>query len=99
MIFACRGAPRYDGLNLHRSSYELAVCDPAQPLDSRQIDAIPRLSRNAASASGVTANIGLLPLDHTRGQILLHGQCRNTTDHHKDGKTNGSDLTDRLKPA
>jgi hypothetical protein len=47
---------------------------------------------------GVTANIGLLPSDHTRGQILLHGQCRNTNDHHNDGKTNGTDISDQLKP-
>jgi hypothetical protein len=47
---------------------------------------------------GVTANISLLPSDHTYGQILLHGQCRNTTDHHNDGKTNGTNITDQLQP-
>lgn len=45
---------------------------------------------------GVTANMNLLPSDHSYGQINLYGQCRNTTDHHNDGKTNGTDITNQL---
>jgi hypothetical protein len=45
---------------------------------------------------GVTANISFVPSDHSYGQINLYGQCRNTTDHHNDGKTNGTDITNQL---
>ena len=45
---------------------------------------------------GVTANMGYVPSDHSYGQIMLYGQCRNTTDHHHDGKTNGTDITNQL---
>jgi hypothetical protein len=36
------------------------------------------------------------PSDHTYGQVHLYGECRNTTDHHNDGKTNGTDITGQL---
>ena len=45
---------------------------------------------------GVIANMGFIPSDHSYGQIMLYGQCRNTTDHHHDGKTNGTDITNQL---
>lgn len=45
---------------------------------------------------GVTANMGFVPSDHSYGQIMLYGQCRNTTDHHHDGKTNSIDITNQL---
>ena len=45
---------------------------------------------------GVTANMGFGPSDHSYGQIELIGQCRNMTDHHHDGKTNGTDITGQL---
>jgi hypothetical protein len=45
---------------------------------------------------GVTANMSFLPSDHSYGQIILDGQCRNTTDHHHDGKTNSINITDQL---
>lgn len=45
---------------------------------------------------GVTANMGFGPSDHSYGQIELIGQCRNMTDHHHDGKTNGTDISGQL---
>lgn len=45
---------------------------------------------------GVTASTGFVPSDHSYGQIVLYVQCRNTTDHHHDGKTNGTDITGQL---
>ncbi|TAM72040.1 hypothetical protein [Mycobacterium sp.] len=45
---------------------------------------------------GVTANMGYVPSDHRYGQIMLYGQCRNTTDHHHDGKTDSTDITNEL---
>lgn len=45
---------------------------------------------------GVTANMGYAPSDHSYGQIMLYGQCRNTTDHHHDGKTNSTNITSQL---
>jgi len=45
---------------------------------------------------GVTANMNLFASDHSYGQIDLYGQCRNTTDHHHDDKTNGVDITAQL---
>jgi hypothetical protein len=45
---------------------------------------------------GVTANMGFVPSDHSYGQIEIIGQCRNMTDHHHDGKTNGTDITNQL---
>jgi hypothetical protein len=45
---------------------------------------------------GVTANIGFVPSDHSYGQVMLYGQCRNMTDHHHDGKTNSADITNQL---
>lgn len=45
---------------------------------------------------GVTANMGYVPSDHTYGQIMLYGQCRNTTDHRHDGKTNTTNITGEL---
>ncbi len=45
---------------------------------------------------GVTANMGFVPSDHNYGQIHLDGECRNTTDHHNDGKTNGIDITNQI---
>lgn len=46
--------------------------------------------------NGVTANIGFFPSDHSYGEINLYGECRHTTDHHHDGKTNATNITDRL---
>jgi hypothetical protein len=46
---------------------------------------------------GVTANMGFVPADHSYGQLILDGQCRNTTDHHNDRKTNAVDITDQLQ--
>ena len=43
-----------------------------------------------------TSSMGFIPSDHSYGQIMLYGQCRNTTDHHHDGKTNGTDITNQL---
>lgn len=45
---------------------------------------------------GVAANMGYVPSDNSYGQIMLYGQCRNTTDHHHDGKTNTTDITGEL---
>jgi hypothetical protein len=45
---------------------------------------------------GVVANMGFVPSDHSYGQIEIIGQCRNMTDHHHDGKTNGTDITSQL---
>jgi hypothetical protein len=45
---------------------------------------------------GVVAEIGFIPSDHAYGQVHLYGECRNTTDHHNDGKTNGTDITSQL---
>jgi hypothetical protein len=50
----------------------------------------------ALNKQGVTANMGFVPSDHSYGQIELIGQCRNMTDHHHDGKTNGADITGQL---
>jgi hypothetical protein len=50
----------------------------------------------ALNKQGVTANMGFVPSDHSYGQIELIGQCRNMTDHHHDGKTNGADITGKL---
>jgi hypothetical protein len=47
--------------------------------------------------NGVTANMGFFPSDHTFGEINLSGECRNNTDHHNDGKTNGTNITDQLQ--
>lgn len=44
---------------------------------------------------GVTANIGYIPSDHTRGQIILYGECRDTNDHHHDSGA-GLDITNQL---
>ena len=43
---------------------------------------------------GVSANIAFLPSDHSYGQITLYGECRNTTDHHGDGRW--TDITNQL---
>ena len=43
--------------------------------------------------NGIAANIGYFPSDHSYGEIELSGECRNTADHHNDGKTNGTDNT------
>ena len=53
---------------------------------------------NLLNKDGVTANMSLLPSDHTHSQIILRGQCRNTTDHHNDGKTNGTNITSQVAP-
>ena len=45
---------------------------------------------------GVTANMSFVPSDHSYGQNHAVWQCRNTTDHHHDGKTNGTDFTNQL---
>lgn len=45
--------------------------------------------------SGVTANVGFIPSDHSRGQILLYGQCRDMNDHHHDPGA-GADITGEL---
>lgn len=45
--------------------------------------------------SGVTANMGFIPSDHSRGQILLYGECRDTNDHHHDPGA-GVDITNQL---
>ncbi len=44
---------------------------------------------------GVTANMGFIPSDHSRGQIILYGECRDTTDHHND-RGSGVDITNQL---
>jgi len=44
--------------------------------------------------NGVTANIGYLPSDHTYGQIILYGECRNTANHKGEGRW--IDITDQL---
>jgi hypothetical protein len=36
--------------------------------------------------NGVTANIGYFPSDHTYGQIILYGECRNTANHKGEGR-------------
>jgi len=46
---------------------------------------------------GVTANMSFLPSDHSYGEINLYGECRNMTDHHNDGKTNATNITDQLQ--
>ncbi|MBS4728411.1 hypothetical protein MSM1_08700 [Mycobacterium sp. SM1] len=46
---------------------------------------------------GVTANMGFFPSDHSYGEIILYGECRNTTDHHHDGKTNSVDISSELR--
>ncbi|MCV6984827.1 hypothetical protein H7H78_05045 [Mycobacterium shinjukuense] len=35
---------------------------------------------------GVTANMSFFPSDHSYGEVILYGECRNTTDHHGDGR-------------
>ncbi|VAZ72903.1 Putative lipoprotein LppJ [Mycobacterium persicum] len=45
--------------------------------------------------NGVTANISFLPSDHSYGQIILDGECRNTTDHRHDPGA-GLDITNQL---
>jgi hypothetical protein len=45
--------------------------------------------------SGVTANMSFLPSDHSRGQIILYGECRDTTDHRHDPGA-GLDITTQL---
>ncbi|WP_077080454.1 hypothetical protein [Mycobacterium numidiamassiliense] len=45
--------------------------------------------------NGVTANMSYLPSDHSRGQIILYGECRDTTDHHHDPGA-GLDITNQL---
>lgn len=45
--------------------------------------------------SGVTANLGYIPSDHSRGQILLYGECRDLNDHHHDPGA-GVDITNQL---
>jgi hypothetical protein len=47
--------------------------------------------------NGVTANIGFFPSDHSYGEITLYGECRNMTDHHDDGNTNSTDITNQLR--
>jgi hypothetical protein len=47
--------------------------------------------------NGVTANMSFFPSDHSYGEINLYGECRNTTNHHDDGKTNGTDITAQLQ--
>ena len=47
---------------------------------------------------GVTANMSFLPSDHSYGEIYLYGRCRNTTDHHNDGTTNATNITDQPQP-
>ncbi|GAB7145150.1 hypothetical protein LRC484719_37490 [Mycobacterium riyadhense] len=45
---------------------------------------------------GVTANM-MRNTDYPGyGTIYLYGECRNTTNHHNDGKTNGIDITNHL---
>jgi len=45
--------------------------------------------------NGVTANMGFIPSDHSRGQILLYGECRDMNDHHHDPGA-GTDITTQL---
>lgn len=45
--------------------------------------------------NGVTANVGFIPSDHSRGQILLYGECRDMNDHHHDPGA-GVDITAEL---
>ncbi|WP_301150650.1 hypothetical protein [Mycobacterium simiae] len=49
----------------------------------------------ALNKNGVTATIGFVPSDHSRGQIILYGECRNTSDHHHDPGA-GFDITNQL---
>jgi hypothetical protein len=44
----------------------------------------------------VTANMSFVSPDHSYGQNHAVWQCRNTTDHHHYGKTNGTDITNQL---
>lgn len=55
------------------------------------------LHGTALNKNGVIATIGYLPSDHSYGEIAISGECRNTTDHHNDGKTNGADITAQLQ--
>jgi hypothetical protein len=50
----------------------------------------------ALNRDGVVASIGFIPSDHAYGVVHLYGECRNMTDHHRDGKTNGTDITAQL---
>ncbi|KEY10987.1 hypothetical protein IB71_11190, partial [Mycobacterium tuberculosis variant bovis] len=43
--------------------------------------------------NGVTANMSLA-LDHSYGEMILDGECRNTTDHHHDDET--TNITNQL---
>jgi hypothetical protein len=53
-----------------------------------------RLHGTTLNTSGVTANIGFLPSDHSYGQIHLYGECRNTANHKGEG--GWTDITDQL---
>jgi hypothetical protein len=44
----------------------------------------------------VMAIIGRSPAAITEGSVDLYGECRNMTDHHNDGKTNGVSITAAL---
>jgi hypothetical protein len=41
--------------------------------------------------------VSFLPSDHSYAEINLYGECRNTTDHHNDGKTNATNITEQLR--
>ena len=47
--------------------------------------------------AGVSADIGQLPLHPGKGSIDIYGECRNMTDHHHDGKTNGTNVTAEIQ--
>ncbi len=48
----------------------------------------------ALHKDGVTANMSYVPSDHHYGLLILYGECRDTTDHHNDGKM--IDVTNQL---
>jgi hypothetical protein len=52
------------------------------------------LHGTALNKGGVAANMGLFPPDQNYGQLMLYGQCRNTTNHHGDGSW--TDITNQL---
>lgn len=45
---------------------------------------------------GVVANIGFVPSNHDYGQILIYGECRNTTNHRDDRSGGDTDITGQL---
>jgi hypothetical protein len=52
------------------------------------------LQGTALHKDGVSASINFVPSDHTYGQIILDGQCRNTGNHKGEGQW--TNITDQL---